>query len=459
MNPALEAVATGLRDGGVESVYNFPGFHSHEIAEFLGVTQISLNERVAYAEAYGASVAGSRSVVTFKNVGLNVAADAFLHSLIGGVNAGLVIVVTDDTLVVGSQEFQDSRHFYDFYGGIWLEPTTVQEAYDMAQESFVLSERLDLPVVIRLGGVFFQQKGEFERRSHLKVAPRKKEILPDPKKYVVHPYYFTTQERRLKEKRTAAQKYVDSIAKKPHPQHEVGVIVCGPTSRPLRGVDVMTVTTLPIPMAAVHEFIAEHNDVTVYEDGDPVVHDKISATLSQSSILHTAAHPPRGVLTKFVKWQAYEGIFSVINHALAGKYVSGDITQFTVETTDTVGVALSLGVAVGTAIGVAEVQKEAFAIVGDTSFLHEGRGVVEEARKRGVRVGIIILDNGISWCTGGQTAADDIGLVMEAYPSATVDARDGRAEDIGEAIARFDETNGVFIIRILVPYVAPLRRN
>ena len=80
----VSALAEGLKDAGVECVYNFPGFHSHEIAEQLGCTQISINERVAYSEAFGAAVAGARSVVTMKTVGLNIALDAFLHSLIAG---------------------------------------------------------------------------------------------------------------------------------------------------------------------------------------------------------------------------------------------------------------------------------------------------------------------------------------------------------------------------------------
>ena len=40
----VSALAEGLKDAGVECVYNFPGFHSHEIAEQLGCTQISINE-------------------------------------------------------------------------------------------------------------------------------------------------------------------------------------------------------------------------------------------------------------------------------------------------------------------------------------------------------------------------------------------------------------------------------
>ena len=455
---AIDAVAAGLAQAGAESIYNFPGFHSHEIAEALGMKQISLNERVAYAEAYGSCLAGSRSVVTFKNVGLNVACDAFLHSLLGGVNAGMVVVVTDDTYVVGSQEFQDSRHYFDFYGGLWYEPSSPQQAYEIALKAFALSEEFDVPVVIRLTGSYFASKKFFAKHLRLDESKKAYDIVLKREKYVIHPYYFSVQEKMLSRKQAKIDNYVSSCTSTIQKKNTEGVIVFGARESDVNSKDILEICTLPLPKRAILEFIDVHETVEVLEDGDNYVLEKIIAMVSTSNI--TGAPPlERGIQTEFTKWSAYEDIFGIINKALVGKLVAGDITQFTVETTDTIQVALSLGTAVGTAIGMAGVRGEAYAIVGDTSFLHEGRGVLEEARRRGLKIGVIVIDNGMSWCTGGQIPADSIDLIMDNC-AASVDVRDQHnVHELQVAMSHLVNSEGVHVLRILVPRVENMTRQ
>jgi indolepyruvate ferredoxin oxidoreductase alpha subunit len=66
---ALEALASGLADGGVRMVTGYPGFHAHELVDLAGGMP-SLNEHTAYAIAWGAALAGTRAAVAIKNVGL-----------------------------------------------------------------------------------------------------------------------------------------------------------------------------------------------------------------------------------------------------------------------------------------------------------------------------------------------------------------------------------------------------
>ena len=96
------------------------------------------------------SYAGKRSMVCMKHVGLNVAADAFMNSAITGVNGGLVVVVADDPSMHSSQNEQDSRYYGKFAQIPVFEPSNQQEAYDIAQEAFELSEKYKIPVMIRL---------------------------------------------------------------------------------------------------------------------------------------------------------------------------------------------------------------------------------------------------------------------------------------------------------------------
>src|SRR3990172_3780290 len=155
-----EAVAQGAIDAGMSGMYAYPGTPSTEIMEYVQKSQIakernihrkwSANEKTAMEAALGMSYAGKRSMVGMKHVGLNVAADVFMNSAITGANGGLIVAVADDPSMHSSQNEQDSRYYGRFALTPILEPSNQQEAYDMAYEGFDLSEKYDLPVMLRL---------------------------------------------------------------------------------------------------------------------------------------------------------------------------------------------------------------------------------------------------------------------------------------------------------------------
>ncbi|MFN4216985.1 MAG: hypothetical protein ACK4HQ_06270 [Brevinematales bacterium] len=115
-----EAIARGGYEAGVGVVTGYSGTPSSEIIPFLIENypevrcEWSVNEKVALEVAIGASLAGVRSLVTMKHVGLNVAADPLMTLAFTGMNAGLVIVVADDPGMHSSQNEQDSRHWSKF---------------------------------------------------------------------------------------------------------------------------------------------------------------------------------------------------------------------------------------------------------------------------------------------------------------------------------------------------------
>ncbi len=156
----MEAIAQGALDGGISGVYAYPGTPSTEITEYIQVhpeairrnihRNWSVNEKTAFEAALGMSYAGKKSLVCMKHVGLNVAADPFMNACVTGVNGGLVLAVADDPSMHSSQNEQDSR-FYGKFGMVpVLEPSSQQEAYDMTYEGLELSEKLKLPVVLRI---------------------------------------------------------------------------------------------------------------------------------------------------------------------------------------------------------------------------------------------------------------------------------------------------------------------
>ncbi len=152
-----EAVALGAIHGGVSVAYGYPGTPSTEIIEYMqqfhqhGPLAVwCTNEKTAYEEALGASYVGRRALVTMKHVGLNVAADPFINSALLDIRGGLVLVVADDPGMHSSQNEQDSRFYAEFAKILCLEPSNQQEAYDMTREAFDLSERFQIPVMVRI---------------------------------------------------------------------------------------------------------------------------------------------------------------------------------------------------------------------------------------------------------------------------------------------------------------------
>ena len=155
-----EAIALGAIHAGIRGVYAYPGTPSTEITEYIQRHPLArarglhstwcTNEKTAVEAALGASYAGARVIACMKHVGLNVAADAFVNAAITGVNGGMIVVVADDPSMHSSQNEQDSRFYGKFSMITTLEPSTQQEAYDMMQYGFELSEREKLPVLMRI---------------------------------------------------------------------------------------------------------------------------------------------------------------------------------------------------------------------------------------------------------------------------------------------------------------------
>ena len=152
-----QAIALGALKAGVNLVAGYPGTPSSEIIEFISkyksktgtYVEWSVNEKAAAEVAAGASYAGSRTLITMKQVGLNVASDPVMCLSYVGVKGGMVIVSADDPGPISSQTEQDTRNFAQYSKLPCFDPSTPLEAYKMIQEAFELSEKYNTPVILR----------------------------------------------------------------------------------------------------------------------------------------------------------------------------------------------------------------------------------------------------------------------------------------------------------------------
>ena len=208
-----QAIALGALKAGVNLVAGYPGTPSSEIIEFISkyksktgtYVEWSVNEKAAAEVAAGASYAGSRTLITMKQVGLNVASDPVMCLSYVGVKGGMVIVSADDPGPISSQTEQDTRNFAQYSKLPCFDPSTPLEAYEMIQEAFELSEKYNTPVILRpttrvdhaYESMDFpeltecRKRGEFEKDSkrwvifprasynnHKRIFERNEKILP-----------------------------------------------------------------------------------------------------------------------------------------------------------------------------------------------------------------------------------------------------------------------------------------
>ena len=113
------AIALGAVAAGVNVVAGYPGTPSTEVLETVAkyrpddvYVEWSVNEKSAMELAAGAAYAGARSLVTMKQVGLNVASDPLMSLEYVGVKGGMVILVADDP---GPDFFPDRAGYKTFF--------------------------------------------------------------------------------------------------------------------------------------------------------------------------------------------------------------------------------------------------------------------------------------------------------------------------------------------------------
>ncbi len=168
-----EGVARAAIEAGVAGVFAYPGTPSTEISMiFSGIREFqtagdwaeenpeitqnpiyfeySINEKIALEKAIAYSIGNRSSMACMKNVGLNVAADPLMTIPYQTICAPLVVIVCDDPGCHSSSNEQDSRHFAISASIPLLDPATPEEAYRMTREAFIISEDLQLPVIVRL---------------------------------------------------------------------------------------------------------------------------------------------------------------------------------------------------------------------------------------------------------------------------------------------------------------------
>jgi len=457
------AIAKGILEAGAGVVSGYPGTPSSEIVDFLaplakehGIhVEWSVNEKVAMEVAIGASWTGTRSVVTMKHVGLNVAADPFMTLAYLGVGGGMVVISADDPYCHSSQNEQDSRRYAAFARVPCLDPADPQEARDMILRAFSLSEKFGVPVMVRPTTRVSHARADVEVGS-----PAKRKENPSfekkPARRVALPVHARPLHVELLDKQAGIEA---ALAEEPWNRFEmkgkVGVIASG-----LAGlyaeeaiaeleaeVSLLRIGTYPMPREMVGEFLERVERVLVIEEMDPVVEEfagvvakernpnveilgKRSGTVPsvgeldpltvRNAIAEMMALPEKVALKMspevlsilpprppaLCPGCSHRAAYYAMKKAFGKDAVfPNDIGCYTMGVgMGTVDTCLCMGasITVGAGIRFGGEEKPICAVLGDSTFLHSGLTGLLNAAYNGARMTVTILDNSITAMTGHQ---------------------------------------------------------
>ncbi|MCX6760051.1 MAG: thiamine pyrophosphate-dependent enzyme [Candidatus Nealsonbacteria bacterium] len=235
-----EAIIHGALESGVSFVSGYPGCPSAEIGdEFLKIAkdmgvyaEWSTNEKVALEAAIGASFSGLKSLVNMKSFGINVCSDSLLPLAYTGTKAGMVIIVADDPSGWSSaQSEQDSRGYAYLSHIPMLEPADPQEAKDFTKLGYEISEKFNIPVILRITTRVAHQRAPVNIEDKKPSIKQIGEFISDSHQFVTMPPRVLEMKKELLEKIKKVREFADKSEankiSKGKDMKELGIIVSG----------------------------------------------------------------------------------------------------------------------------------------------------------------------------------------------------------------------------------------
>lgn len=482
-----EAIARGAFEAGVGAAFGYPGTPSTEILENFAkfkndgiYAEWAPNEKVALEAAAGASIAGARTLVTMKLVGLNVAADPLMTLSYIGVVGGMVVVVADDPGQDSSQTEQDTRHYARLAKIPCLEPANAIEARDFTVLAFELSERWGCPVILRTTTCVAHSRAlveEHEPRPRNPVA-----FKPDMKRFVPLPVFGRVLRRKVEDRLDAQAVEASSSQFNRIIKHgtSLGIVSHGVAS--LHAAEIFPEASIlkigwgwPFPDALLRDFASSVERILVIEEGDPILEEHIRSLGikcdGKNFVPRCGELTPAvlyGVRSRLFPGEALPPLPSPVDEAsdlparppmlCAGcphralffalrsfdVIVTGDIGCYSLgafpplSRTDTI-LCMGAGFSMAHGMSKAGERKPIIGIVGDSTFFHSGITALLDVVYNKSNVTLVVVDNRITAMTGHQDhPGTGVTLLGEPTYAASI-----------EAVAR---ACGIQRIRVVNPY-------
>ncbi len=442
-----EAIARGAYEAGVRVCSAYPGTPSTEIFEQLPQYQDELycewapNEKVAAEVAYGAAIAGVRSLCAMKHVGLNVAADPVFTASYNGVNGGFVVVTADDPSMHSSQNEQDNRYYARFAKIALIEPSDSQECKDFMRTAYEISEQFDMPVLFRTTTRVSHSKSLVEFGERTEVPPRP--YVKNVAKNDCAPGYAYQKHPKVEKMLKALEEYGNTcpLNRVEPGDGEVGVITASIAYQYAKDVFPEGTSFLklgltnPLPMDLIRDFASKVRTLYVVEELEGFMEEQIRAAgipcIGKEKISNLYELNPQRLRqmlfgiepeTKQLKVKAvsrppalcpgcpHRGFFYTMSKR-KDTVIAGDIGCYTLggtaplnslDTCICMGAGFSAGAGMARAFAMTGQKKKVFGVVGDSTFFHSGMTGAAEIIYNRANMVPVVLDNHITGMTGHQ---------------------------------------------------------
>lgn len=463
-----EAIARGAYEAGVTVATGYPGTPSTEILEAVATYKPDIfcewapNEKVALEVAVGASLAGARSIVTMKHVGLNVAADPLMTFAYIGAVGGLVICVADDPGMHSSQNEQDTRHYARFAKIPIFEPSDSAEARDYLRMALDVSEEFKTPVILRT------TTRVSHSRSLVSLGERVPSTKPigfvkDPPRFVPIPVWGRVMRRNVEDRiprlcEAAAKSLANRIEMR---SPKLGIVTSSIAYQYVRDIfPEASVLKLgwayPFPDTLIRQFASQVERVLVVEELDDFLEEHIKALgiacdgrnfvpgvgelspgkLRAARALMEGKPVPVSTPAPDIKdlpsrppvlcaGCPHRGVFYALNKF--DIVVTGDIGCYSLgvfpplNRMDTI-LCMGAGVSMTQGFIKAGEKKKVVGMVGDSTFFHSGiTGILDLVHNRGAAT-IIVVDNRTTAMTGHQdNPGTETNLMGLTVPSVSIE--------------------------------------
>ena len=438
-----KAVARGLYEAGVCFISSYPGTPSTEVTEEAAkydeiYCEWAPNEKVAMESAFGASLAGRRSFCAQKHVGLNVAADPLYTMSYTGVNAGLVIDVSDDAGMHSSQNEQDSRHHAIAAKVPMIEPSDSKEALEYTKLAFEISEKFDTPVLLKMCTRVAHSQSVVETGERIVPdKPYEKNIA----KYVMMPGNAKKRHPFVEQRTKDLIEYAENcpLNRVEIGDTKTGIITCSTSYQYVKEVfgDKVSVLKLgmtnPLPEKLIKDFASRVDKLFVVEELDPIIENHVKAlgiSVTGKELLPIIDEFSQNLIAEkfgIEKEKSFaledsipnrppvmcagcphRGLFYTLKKNNCT--VLGDIGCYTLGAVPPLG-AIEMTLCMGASIGAlhgfnkvrgAESEHKTVAVIGDSTFMHSGMTGLANVAYNQSNSTIIIVDNSITGMTGHQ---------------------------------------------------------
>ena len=300
-----EAIVRGALESGVDFVSVYPGTPSSEIGniffklsqskKFKGYFEFSTNEKVALEAGIGASFSGLKVLVAMKNFGANVALDALAPFAYTGSKGPTVIIIADDPSCHSSgQSEENSRGFAQLVHLPILEPSTPQENKEFVKQAFQLSEKFNIPVIVRITTRVAHQRS-LVSLAKIKTSKTKGFFKKDKNRFVTLPPRVLEMKKELFEKlkkikNLAEKSLINKVIKNNSSHSKIAIITSGVSYLNVMEGLQETKTNLPVlklgffyplPEDKIKNFIKNLKKVLIVEELEPYLENEVTRLAKQ----------------------------------------------------------------------------------------------------------------------------------------------------------------------------------